>query len=236
MYIWRSDSNWTEFESRRTSTSSVRCAIDFDSAAASVSLAIVTAPMTAISTRATTGAARILARSPPRAVRRVRRDKEWLSVKGRARAVLGERLADGLDDAGRLERLDDEVLVAELDGLEHLRLLAEGGAHDDAGRRVGGDDLGEGGEAVLLGHGDVQGHQVRLELVEARDRLDAVPRLADHLVAALGERITDHLAHERGVIDDEYACHCEFGSFLAFRVTSRVGGTRSGDRPRLRRL
>src|SRR3954453_13274723 len=114
MYMWRSLSNWREFESRRISTSVVGSAIDFDSPAALESLAIVTVPMTAISTRATTGAARILARCPPRANRRVRRDTEWLSVKGCAREALGERLADGLDDAGRLERLDDEVLGAEL--------------------------------------------------------------------------------------------------------------------------
>ena len=37
---------------------------------------------------------------------------------------LGERLADGVEDAIGLERLDDEVLRAELDRLEHLGLLA----------------------------------------------------------------------------------------------------------------
>src|SRR4051794_26275582 len=214
-YMWRSDSNWREFESRRIFTSCVRAAMDFDRAAALLSFATVTAPIAAISTSATTGAARIFARAIAGSEAVHGRGGVSVSVRGALRGVLGERLADGLDDAGRLERLDDEVLGAELDRLEHLRLLAEGGAHDDARRRVGGDDLGEGGEAVLLGHGDVQGHQVRLQLLEARDRLDAVTGLADHLVAALGERITDHLAHERGVIDDEYACHFESVSFLA---------------------
>src|SRR3954468_23161679 len=108
--MWGSLSNWREFESRRTSTSAVRSAIDFDSAAASLSFAIVTAPMTAISTRATTGAARIFARRPPREARRVSGTLGCVSGEGCAPGVLGERLADGLDDAGRLERLDDEVL------------------------------------------------------------------------------------------------------------------------------
>src|SRR3954463_4452410 len=129
------------------------------------------------------------------------------AVQPGCRRALRERLADGLDDARRLERLDDEVLRAELDGLEDLRLLAEGRAHDALRRRVGGDDLAEGGEAVLLGHRDVEGHQVRLQRLVLRDGLDAVARLADHLVAALGEGVADHLAHERGVIDDENACH-----------------------------
>ena len=46
-----------------------------------------------------------------------------------------------------------------------------------------------------------------LELLEALDGLDAVAGFADHLVAALGERVADHLPHERGVVDDEHACH-----------------------------
>src|SRR3954454_18503892 len=222
--MWRSLSNWREFESRRISTSVVRSAIDLDSVVALLSFVIVTAPIAAMSASATTGAARIFARRPPRWVRRLRRGT-WVAFCSSVNVVrsrgLGERLADGLDDTGRLERLDDEVLGAELDGLEDLGLLAEGRAHDDAGRRVGGDDLGEGGEAVLLRHRDVQGHQIRLELLEALDRLDAVARLADHLVAALGEGVADHLAHERGVIDDEYACHCEFDSFLGLGMTFR---------------
>src|SRR3954447_20668138 len=79
---------------------------------------------------------------------------------GRARtrpptfAVLGDGLLDRADDAVGLERLDDEVLRTGLDRLEHLALLPEGGAHDDPRPGVQGDDLLEGGEAVLLRHGD----------------------------------------------------------------------------------
>ena len=42
---------------------------------------------------------------------------------------------------------------------------------------------------------------------ERSDGLDAVGRLADDLVAALLQRVRDHLAHERGVVDDEHPCH-----------------------------
>src|SRR4051812_18000098 len=57
------------------------------------------------------------------------------------RGRLGQGLADGLDHAVRLERLDHEVLRAQADGLEHLRLLPEGRAHDDLRRRIGGHDV-----------------------------------------------------------------------------------------------
>jgi len=55
-------------------------------------------------------------------------------------------------------------------------------------------------------------------------------------VAALGEGVADHLAHERGVIDDEYACHRNSIPSLGLLGQVPVTGTRSGDRTRFRRL
>src|SRR5690242_16836086 len=75
--------------------------------------------------------------------------------------VLGQGLLDGLRETIRLKRLDDEVLGAGLDGLQHLGLLTQRRAHDHAGRRVEPDDLAQRLDAVLLGHGDVEGHDVR---------------------------------------------------------------------------
>src|SRR3954465_7080887 len=127
---------------------------------------------------------------------------------GRPRGeTLGQRLADRLEHALGLERLDHEVARAELDRLEHLGLLAQRGAHDHAGARVELDDLLEGGEAVLLGHRDVEGGELGLELLEAGDRLIAVAGLPDHLVAALGQRVADHLPHERGIVDYQDSGH-----------------------------
>jgi len=57
---------------------------------------------------------------------------------------------------------------------------------------------------------DVQRHEVGLELLEARDGLDAIARLADDLVAGRRQGVLDHLAHERGVVDDEDAGHGVF--------------------------
>src|SRR4051794_33487828 len=84
-----------------------------------------------------------------------------------SRRCLGERLAHRLEHALGLERLDDEVAGAELDRFEHLGLLAQGGAHDHACCGVDLDDLLEGGEAVLLGHRDVEGRELGFELLEA---------------------------------------------------------------------
>ena len=60
---------------------------------------------------------------------------------------------------------------------------------------------------VLLRHRDVQRHEVERELPEAGDGLGAIARLTDDLVAGGRQGIRDHLAHERGVIDDEHAGH-----------------------------
>src|SRR3954468_15340715 len=122
-------------------------------------------------------------------------------------AALGERLADRVDDAIGLERLDDEVLRAELQRLDDLRLLAQRRAHDDAGRGVAADDVGEGGETVLLRHRDVERREVGLELLVAGHGLHAVACLPDDLMAGAREGVLDHLAHERGVVDDEDAGH-----------------------------
>src|SRR4051795_4411976 len=122
-------------------------------------------------------------------------------------AALGERLADRIDDAVGLERLDDEVLRAELQRLDDLRLLAERRAHDDARGGVAADDVGEGGEAVLLRHRDVERREVGLELLVAGHGLHAVACLPDDLMAGAREGVLDHLAHERGVVDDEDAGH-----------------------------
>src|SRR5215217_5140868 len=120
---------------------------------------------------------------------------------------LRQGLADGLEHAVGLERLDDEVLGAELDRLEDLGLLAEGRAHDDLGGRVERDDLLQRRETVLLGHRDVERRDLGLELLEASDRLRAVAGLSDDLVATLGQRVAHHLPHERGVIDYQDSGH-----------------------------
>src|SRR5680860_294443 len=73
-----------------------------------------------------------------------------------------------------LEGLHDEVLGPDLDRLEHLGLLSEGGAHDHAGTRIEGHDLLQRGQAVLLGHGDVQRGDLGAQLLVLRDGLVAV--------------------------------------------------------------
>src|SRR5919197_6171260 len=90
---------------------------------------------------------------------------------------LRQRLADGVEDAVGLERLDDEVLRTELDRLEHLGLLAKGRAHDHLRGRVHRHDVLEGGQAVLLGHGDVEGRQVRLQRLVLLDGFSAIAGL-----------------------------------------------------------
>src|SRR3954451_5292936 len=138
-------------------------------------------------------------------VRRPRR--AGLQRDERRRWDLAQRLGDRGQDAVGLERLDHEVLGAELDRLQDLGLLAQGRAHDHLRAGVDGDDLPQGGEAVLLGHGDVERHDIGAQLLEALHRLGAVGRFANDLVAAAAQGVGDHLPHERGVINDEHASH-----------------------------
>src|SRR4051812_49971784 len=138
-------------------------------------------------------------------VRRPRRT--GLQRDERRRWDLAQRLGDRGEDAVGLERLDHEVLRAELDRLEDLGLLAQRGAHDHPCGGLELHDVLERGQAVLLGHRDVQRHDLGPELLEAGDRLHAVAGLADHLMTALGERVAHHLAHERGVVDYQDSGH-----------------------------
>src|SRR3954470_12844389 len=138
---------------------------------------------------------------------------------------LGDRLLDRGKDAVRLERLDHEVLRTGLDGLEDLGLLAERRAHDDAGLRVHRDDLLESREAVLLRHGDVEGHDLRLQGLELVNGLLAVGSLANHLMAALVEGVRNDFPHENGVVNDKYASHCNclLGSGVSLQLQQLVG-------------
>src|SRR4051812_34940374 len=149
--------------------------------------------------------------------------------------ALTERLADGLVDAVGLEGLDDEVAGAELDRLEDLGLLAEGGAHDHAGGGVDRNDLLEGGEAVLLGHRDVERRHLGAQLLEAGDGFDAVAGLPDDLVAALSERVAHHLPHERGVVDYEDTGHLRPPDQVRFQGWKGQARSRCGRPTRCRR-
>src|SRR5262249_14939191 len=111
------------------------------------------------------------------------------------------------EEAVGLERLHDEVLRAELDRLDHLGLLAERRAHQHAGAGIDGHDLGQGLEAGLLRHRDVEHRQLRLELLEAGDRLVSIAGLADPFMAAGRERVAHDLSHEGGVVDYQYTGH-----------------------------
>src|SRR5918993_802524 len=59
----------------------------------------------------------------------------------------------------------------------------------------------------FLGHRDVEGRHLGLEGLVLGDGLDAVPGLAHHLVPSLGQRVADHLPHDRGIVDYEDTGH-----------------------------
>src|SRR5688572_19590637 len=108
-----------------------------------------------------------------------------------------------LEHAGGLEWLDHEVLGTRLDGLHHQRLLPHRAAHQDLGVGIGLADLADGLDAAHVGHHDVHGDEIGLQLAVLVHRLHAGLGLTDHLEPGLGEDVADHRAHEDGVVADE---------------------------------
>src|SRR3954451_6575881 len=114
-----------------------------------------------------------------------RPEAPFRNSEGAARGLV-ERLDNRFVDAVGLERLDDEVAGAELDRLEDLGLLPEGGAHDHPGGGVDRDDLLEGGEAVLLGHRDVERGHLGTQLLVAGDTAERSSSVSSTAASAAG--------------------------------------------------
>src|SRR5216684_1031440 len=119
--------------------------------------------------------------------------------------LLAEHLLDHGEHVLPPERLHDEIGGAGLDRLHHQRFLAERAAHHH--HRVGIElhDLAGGVDAALVGHHDVPGDQVGLQLAEEVDRLHAVVRFARDGEPRRREDVAQRVPHEQGVVDDQDA-------------------------------
>src|SRR5260370_9456782 len=92
-----------------------------------------------------------------------------------------EHALHGLEAAGRLKRLDHEVLSAGLDRFDDQRLLAHRAAHEDLGLGVVLDDLPPGVDPPHVRHPDAHGPEIGLELLVALHGLPARPGLSHGL-------------------------------------------------------
>src|SRR2546428_7784001 len=109
----------------------------------------------------------------------------------------------GLEHARWLERLHDEILRAGLDRLDHQGLLTHGTAHEDLGIGIVLHDLAHRVDPAHIGHHDVHGDEIGLELPILLDRLRSRLRFAHDLEAGLRPDVADHRPHEDGVVADE---------------------------------
>src|SRR5881628_2811938 len=100
-----------------------------------------------------------------------------------------EDALDGLEDARRLERLHDEILRAGLDRLDHKGLLAHSAAHEDLRVGIVLHDLAHRVDPAHVGHHDVHGDEIGLELPVLLDRLGSRLRFAHHLEAGLRQDV-----------------------------------------------
>src|SRR2546428_12937552 len=97
------------------------------------------------------------------------------------RSMSAEHALHRFQHARGLERLDDEVFCSGLDRFDDQRLLAHRAAHQDLRVRVTLDDLAHGVDAAHVGHHDVHGDEVRLQLLVLLHALPAGLRFADNL-------------------------------------------------------
>src|SRR5207245_1064734 len=106
----------------------------------------------------------------------------------------------GLEHARRLERLHDEILRTGLDRLDHEGLLTHGAAHEDLGIGIVLHDLAHRVDPAHVGHHDVHGDEIGLELPILLDRLRSRLRFAHDLEAGLRQDVADHRPPDDGVV------------------------------------
>jgi hypothetical protein len=102
-------------------------------------------------------------------------------------------------------RLGDEVAGAELQGTKRgIRAARRQGRDHDHRHRPERHHLFEKGEAVHMRHLDVQGQNVRIELLDQLARLQRILAGADHLHLAVAlEELGEQLADQCGIVDDQ---------------------------------
>ena len=129
-----------------------------------------------------------------------------LGHRGRQQRVTGRDGAQRGDQLLRRIVLEDEAAGARLERLVDVLVEVEGGEDEDAGRRVGGEDVAGGLDAVELRHADVHEHHRRAEAGGLLDGLDAVGGFGDHVDVGLArEQQAEAGADHRLVVGDKDA-------------------------------
>jgi signal transduction histidine kinase len=128
-----------------------------------------------------------------------------------ARDLAGERsfaVSDTFEELGDpLGRLGLEQVAGRAGANRGKQVLlgARGGEDDDltsGGRRP---DPRQRLQPARAGHGQIEKHEIRLDLAGAGDRFLAVRSLADHGKVVLLEQADERGARQRMIVDDEYA-------------------------------
>jgi hypothetical protein len=97
--------------------------------------------------------------------------------------------------------LEDYAAGAEAHGADYVAIVFSGSEHDDAGGKRIKIDFFEDGEAVFVGHAEIEQENFRLELGEEFDALGAVLRFADDSNVFVGiEKFAKTIAKDGVVI------------------------------------
>ena len=112
--------------------------------------------------------------------------------------------ADGMGEDGGGVVFGDKAVHPGFEGMLEVEVFLVGGEHEDAGGGGAADDVAGGVEAVEVGHGHIEGHDVGFESGGFFGALASVVGLTDNFeVFLLVDDGGEGLAHHFVVIDDE---------------------------------
>jgi hypothetical protein len=113
------------------------------------------------------------------------------------------RPIDRVEYLAGVERLDDEATGTSLNGFPDIVHAGAAGDHHDDDLRVQGFDRLQGFEATDFGHQDIQADDVRPQALCQFERIDTIPRFANHFVLFAAQDGAQQCPHQIVVINDE---------------------------------
>src|SRR5216684_3386302 len=118
----------------------------------------------------------------------------------------GVHAVDALHQQVRGRLLEDHAARAEAHGANHIAIVFGGGEHNDARRQGIEIDFLEDGQAVFIGHAQIEEKNIGLELGEEPDALRAILRFADDGYVLVGiKEFAEAIAKNRVVVREKDA-------------------------------
>ena len=115
----------------------------------------------------------------------------------------GHELVERFDENMAIERLDDEVGGADLEGFLENMFLIERADHADPCFGVGIEDSAQAVQAVVLRHDEIERASIGTKFEVSFDRLLPIGCFTGNFPSSFRGGIFDHLADDDGIVGDE---------------------------------